>query len=362
VVDGKTDVDSVFAELAVPVTENLELQLALRYEDHGDKIGTTTDPKIAALWKLTDEVLVRASYGSSFQAPSAIQTGGIAGSAGVDFQVANGRVTCNDPNSTTADYNSRTAAKVAGPLSPQSADNINLGIVWQPGNKSNLSLDYWRYDYSGLIVNLQSAQSVLDNDCDDGILNDTNITRGSDGVPLFIATSLENADSAITDGIDAKFSYGLSNDLGEFDFALTLSYVLSFDAVLDGVKTEVAGKRNANTDSFGAMPKLTGNFSAKWSIDNHQAVMTLRYKDSYLQDDAARSNTLLGKNIDSFTTVDMQYRYDSSELLGTQSWITLGANNITDEAPPEYGARPFFDDEVHSIRGRVLYAEVGFTF
>ncbi|MFT7258264.1 MAG: iron complex outermembrane receptor protein [Glaciecola sp.] len=362
VVDGKTDVDSIFAELAVPVTEDLELQLALRYEDHGDKIGTTTDPKIAALWKLTDEVLVRASYGSSFQAPSAIQTGGIAGSAGVDFQVTNGRVTCNDPNSTTADYNSRTAAKVAGPLSPQSADNINLGIVWQPGNKSNLSLDYWRYDYSGLIVNLQSAQSVLDNDCDDGILNDTNITRGSDGVPLFIATSLENADSAITDGIDAKFSYGLSNDLGEFDFALTLSYVLSFDAVLDGIKTEVAGKRNANTDSFGAMPKLTGNFSAKWSVDNHQAVMTLRYKDSYLQDDAARSNKLLGQNIDSFTTVDMQYRYDSSELLGTQSWITLGANNITDEAPPEYGARPFFDDEVHPIRGRVLYAEVGFTF
>jgi iron complex outermembrane receptor protein len=90
--------------------------------------------------------------------------------------------------------------------------------------------------------------------------------------------------------------------------------------------------------------------------------MTLRYKDSYLQDDAARSNKLLGQNIDSFTTVDMQYRYDSSELLGTQSWITLGANNITDEAPPEYGARPFFDDEVHSIRGRVLYAEVGFTF
>ncbi|MFT5670396.1 MAG: iron complex outermembrane receptor protein, partial [Glaciecola sp.] len=213
-VDGETAVDSVFVELAIPAMENLDLQLALRYEDHGEEIGTTTDPKIAALYKLTDDLLLRASFGSSFQAPTAIQTGGITSSAGVDFLTANGQVTCSTNNAQPGDFISDTSARVIGKLSPQSADNFNLGIVWQPTDKSSVSVDYWQYDYKGLIVNAQSAQAVLDSDCNDGILNDPNITRASDGVPLFIATSLENADSAKTDGIDAKFSYGFANDIG----------------------------------------------------------------------------------------------------------------------------------------------------
>jgi iron complex outermembrane receptor protein len=110
------------------------------------------------------------------------------------------------------------------------------------------------------------------------------------------------------------------------------------------------------------MPELSGNASGRWTKENHQATVTLRYTDSYLQDDGARNNSLLGQNIDSFTTVDFQYRYDASELTGIGSWIMVGANNITDENPPRYGARPFFDEEAHSIRGRVLYAEIGLTF
>jgi iron complex outermembrane receptor protein len=361
-VDGETAVDSVFVELAIPAMENLDLQLALRYEDHGEEIGTTTDPKIAALYKLTDDLLLRASFGSSFQAPTAIQTGGITSSAGVDFLTANGQVTCSTNNAQPGDFISDTSARVIGKLSPQSADNFNLGIVWQPTDKSSVSVDYWQYDYKGLIVNAQSAQAVLDSDCNDGILNDPNITRASDGVPLFIATSLENADSAKTDGIDAKFSYGFANDIGTFDVNLTLSYVMSFEAVLSGAKVDVAGRRNANTNSFGTMPELSGNVSAKWAKENHQAIVTFRYTDSYLQDDAARSNSLLGQNINSFTTLDFQYRYDASELTGIESWLMIGANNLTDKNPPRYGARPFFDEEAHSIRGRVLYAEIGVRF
>jgi len=60
--------------------------------------------------------------------------------------------------------------------------------------------------------------------------------------------------------------------------------------------------------------------------------------------------------------LDLQYRFDSSELLGLGSWLLVGANNVTNEDPPEYGAREYFDDQVHPLRGRVLYAEVGLTF
>lgn len=361
-VNGKTDVDSLFVEMAISPIDTLDIQLALRYEDHGNEVGTTTDPKIAALWRFSEEVSFRGSYGSSFQAPSAIQTGGIAGSTGVDFEMYNERVTCDAPDSNSADFIAGTAAKVTGKLKPQSADNINLGLVWQPNTSSFMSLDYWHYEYKGLIVNAESAQTVLDNDCDDGILNDPNIVRGSDGVPLFIATSLENSDSATTDGIDAKFNYEFATDFGDIDLGMTISYVLSFDAVIGDRKINAAGKRNAETDSFGAMPKLNFNVSGKWSNNNHQAVATLRYKDSYLQDDSARNNKLLGKDIDSFTTLDVQYNYDLSELLSIAGSVTVGVNNVLDENPPEYGARPYYDNEVHPIRGRVIYLDLGFQF
>ncbi len=360
-VNGSTQVDSLFIEFAVPATDDLELQLAVRYEDHGKQIGTTTDPKIAALWHVSDDLVLRGSFGSSFQAPSAIQTGGIAGSTGVDFNISNGLVTC-DTNAESADFIVGTAARVNGTLNPQSADNFNLGAIWQPTDKSNVTVDYWRYKYDGLIVNTQSAQTVLDNDCSDGLLNDPNIVRGSDGVPLFIATTLQNADSAETDGIDATFNYGFENGVGEFDVSLTVSYVLSFDAVVGGQTIKAAGRRNATTDSFGALPELKSNLSLKWSRDNHQAVITARYIDSYLQDDPARSNSLLGKNINSFTTFDVQYLYHFTELFGVDGTFTIGANNLLDQDPPAYGARPYYDDEVHSIRGRVLYGEVKFNF
>lgn len=112
-------------------------------------------------------------------------------------------------------------------------------------------------------MNAQSAQAVLANDCDDGILNDPNIARASNDVPLFIATYLENADSAKTDGIDAKFAYGFANDLGSFDFNVTLSNVMSFKAALSRGQVDVAGRRNANTYSFCTMAELSGNVSAK---------------------------------------------------------------------------------------------------
>lgn len=81
-----------------------------------------------------------------------------------------------------------------------------------------------------------------------------------------------------------------------------------------------------------------------------------------MQDDAARSNSLLGQNIDSLTILDTQYRYDASKLAGIGRWLTLGVNKLRDKNPPRYAARPFFDEEVHSIRGRVIYAEMDLSF
>jgi iron complex outermembrane recepter protein len=80
---GETSVNSAFAELLLPVLETLELQAAVRYEDHGAVVGTTVDPKLAVRWDILETVALRASLGSSFQAPSPNQQGGIVGTGAV---------------------------------------------------------------------------------------------------------------------------------------------------------------------------------------------------------------------------------------------------------------------------------------
>ena len=72
--NGARDNTSIFAELSIPVTETLNVQVAIRHEDYSD-FGTTTDPKVVFIWTPTDELSVRGSFGTAFRAPSLSQIG-----------------------------------------------------------------------------------------------------------------------------------------------------------------------------------------------------------------------------------------------------------------------------------------------
>jgi iron complex outermembrane receptor protein len=68
---GGQDVDALFIEGILPVSDALEVQAAVRYEDYGTV--DTTDPKLAMRYQVSDSIGIRGSWGSSFQAPSVRQ-------------------------------------------------------------------------------------------------------------------------------------------------------------------------------------------------------------------------------------------------------------------------------------------------
>lgn len=72
--NGQRDSTAFAAEFAIPLLDNLEVQLAVRYEDYSD-FGTTTDPKVSFLYKAMDNLSFRGSYGTAFRAPSLHQLG-----------------------------------------------------------------------------------------------------------------------------------------------------------------------------------------------------------------------------------------------------------------------------------------------
>lgn len=63
------DVGSLFLELYIPVTENLNASAAVRYDDYSD-FGSTTNPKFGFTWNVTDQFRFQGTWGTSFRAPT----------------------------------------------------------------------------------------------------------------------------------------------------------------------------------------------------------------------------------------------------------------------------------------------------
>ena len=63
---------SVFTEVNIPIVKSLEASVAVRYDDYED-VGNTTNPKFSVRWQPTREILLRASAGTGFRAPSLIE-------------------------------------------------------------------------------------------------------------------------------------------------------------------------------------------------------------------------------------------------------------------------------------------------
>lgn len=71
--DAESSIDSLFALYEFKPVEDLTLTGGVRVDDH-DGFGSETTGRVAAAWAATDQLLVRASWGQGFKAPSIFQS------------------------------------------------------------------------------------------------------------------------------------------------------------------------------------------------------------------------------------------------------------------------------------------------
>ncbi|HEY5654865.1 MAG TPA: TonB-dependent receptor, partial [Woeseiaceae bacterium] len=130
--DESQDVFAIFGELAVPLADNIEAQLALRYEDYGDQVGDTIDPKIALLWNANDQVALRASASTTFRAPSLHQR--------FNRETALLPLVDVPKGGGTPSTGYKGAEATGNPnLEPESATTFNIGLVLTPSEAFNLT-------------------------------------------------------------------------------------------------------------------------------------------------------------------------------------------------------------------------------
>ncbi|WP_340692848.1 TonB-dependent receptor [Hyphomonas sp.] len=348
---------AIFGELQIPLFDNVDIQAAVRYEDYGGDIGSTFDPKVAAKWTLSDNFALRGSAQTSFKGPTLNQLGGVGTS--LQFISAASAFKAVDTFG-NAD------------LKPESAFSFNLGGIYEMGNFF-ASLDYYNFDFSdpviveeqANIVNAAVAALATATTDDDAILS--RITFNDPLAPTAatisrVRTNVTNGPDIKTSGLDLRLqnSWDMTNG-GEFAIGADATYVIEYDVdpyFVEGVAIgggDYVGQFNRGNFTR-SMPQWKANLFANYGVGDHNFRAVMRHIDSYKDERAAAARGGVGEKIDSQTTFDLFYTWQSTPL---DLDIGLSVVNVTDEDPPFAAFDVNYDPYTHNPFGRTF--KISFT-
>lgn len=361
--NGQRDSTSLFTEVAVPVSDELELQLALRYEDYSD-FGTTTDPKVSFLWSPTEQVSLRGSWGTAFRAPSLHQLG-----LGRTDESPNlvDTIRC-DAVDLACEPQEYTAVFAGNPdLGPEESTSYNLGVIYEVTEDLSFSVDYYNYDIENIIDS--DTQFVFSNfGSDPNVVTRLPTANPNDpGEVVQIFDSFQNIGDLQTSGIDLDVGYNLGTSAGDFRFGYVLNYVLDFEELRPGAN---GSSRVETVEGDFEQPEIRWTASVDWSKDDWSAALAVNFVDSFKQDSSVRVQeikddnnvvieTVILDDIDSMTTVDLTVNYTGID----DAVFTLGSTNLFNEDPP-FSYHDFFGfvNTTHNSQGRFVYLKGTYTF
>ncbi len=398
---GSRKTNSVFVEFQVPVLDNLDVQLATRFEDFSD-VGNTTVSKIAFGWRPIEPILVRGSWSEAFRAPNLIT---------VNERVISRSNTLNDwvcfyaeDNGALADadcdYSIQRRAQGSQDLVSEESENTSIGIVIEPIENLTLTADFWSIEKENTIglfgeenhilydlvlrleagtgncsdaVNLGNSDIVqrLAADPTDTATNDAFLAAGLCPIGEVIAVddAYTNLDTRELTGYDVGIYYDLDTSIGEFSFKYNGSFYDTFEQTASSelsVAVLAAQAADPTIDyplvGLGDLLGLDGNqeyrqtATISWRKDNMRAsVQGFRISGF----DQQLSNGDLFP-IPSMTTYNTRfdYRFDAFDV---DTRVRLGINNITDERAPISDSSYGFFQDAHRDWGLYYYLDVMIT-
>jgi len=403
------EVDAVFGELILPLMESLEVQLAVRWESYGGAIGSSTKPKIAVRWQALDSLALRASFSQAFRAPN---TGIMFKGVGYDGQQVTdvlAKQAVRAGTLTPTVENSEIAAIIqSGQPSPnvgnEEADTFNVGAIWTPefADGLMLTMDYYSFNFTDKVVNaptsvtlatevanFQAAAANAANyininsfaACVPGsspacVVNPVSyatpgVQRSPTGALQVVNFFNVNAGSIDTSGVDIGVKYSMVADYGIWNMGVDWSHIIEFvpkdipgfeNGILDLGVSDAAGT-TGDGGIVRSMPKDKANFTLNFARNGHSVTGIVRYTSSYDNLGARVFNsgtnppkTRFNEQIDSYTTLDLQYNYLLNWGDGEPLSLTLGAVNAFDEDPPKRDDyEQGFDSATVDPRGRRFF-------
>lgn len=385
------EVDSYFAELAVPVLSNLELSLAVRHESFSTG-QSATSPKYGITYAPTDWLNLRATHGEAFIAPTLTQL--------------TDPVTCG--LSTVTDrfgpFSAFTAACGGGnpnlgnetSVSSQLGFDLNFGdfdfsLTWNNTDFSNriisingqtkMELDFANFkEVTGFTGSGEAGEKPTEQQLRNWIAHpasDKDIMRDPDDIFTILQVnniSTTNAENVDVTAYDIQASYNfMVGDIGSFSVGLQATYIDEFLFQEDPLQPvqDGAGKYNHNTSAAPELPQWKANLRVGWNRGNHSVMTISRYVDSMPYDGPQYTHmdffggTVRPQNmtkVHSWTQMDASYTYRGFDLFGGQLGLTLGSRNLFDRDPQP---SPRFGGSLAGLQdplGRVIYGRAVYDF
>lgn len=288
-------------------TDSLLLGAAVRFEDFQD-FGTTTNYKVAANWRITDNFGVRGTASTGFKAPTPGQSNAFNVSTEFDL-VAQELVNNGTVPSTTA------VAQLRGgrPLEPEESTNFTLGTFFNVGNL-DITVDFFKVDVDerlNLSQNFQLTQEEIDDLIEQGITSAGNLQN----FRFFV-----NDFDTETEGFDIVATYPLEWSNASTD--LSLAY--------NQTTTEVAKFNPVTIDETRILQIEKGLPESRWNLQANHFWRNWRFlgRVSYYDDwyDSEDGEFYSGKSI-----LDLEAAYTWND----NTTIVLGMQNVLDETPDE---------------------------
>lgn len=379
----------------VPAAQTLELSLAARYSDY-DNFGTNTSAKAGLRWKPIDDLLIRATYSEAFRAPSIFESFlGLRDSYPQLSDPCNGVDTDGDgvpdtnPNDVQGQQGSLPGcAGIPGNytqnnpqiritqggnvnLTPETADSLTIGMVYEPSYVDGLvfTIDYYDISIDNVITSI-SAATILNACAASGTTLCDMMDRSAGGFIDDIRSVTTNANRLSVKGVDFVVSYAKDTDYGLFNFTLDSSYT---DEYITSVQDYIATADNNNVPVYvdfnafntsgsdnsvaAGLYRLKSNLSVNWNYGDwgvfYQARYIAGYEEScnpdfndqiqpgdvpdgflwctYASSVNNENGTLNRRHIGGTTYHDIQTQYNLSDYDTT---FSFGIQNLFDKAPP----------------------------
>ena len=304
---------ALYMDVETDITDRWTLGGAVRYEDFTD-LGTDTNFKVSTLYKVTDNFSVRGTVSTGFHAPTPGQQ--VNAQSTVQFNAAGVLATTGLlPPDIAGQLPS--LAGLAEPLTPEEAENISLGFIWET-EAFSLTVDFYQIDVEDRIA--QTGSTTL-TDADRTALFNLGFTNANEfaGVRFFT-----NDFDTKTEGADIVASV---------PFEMTSEGDTVFTAAFNYNDTEVTRQGPALSDWRRAtiendVPEWRGNVNLSHQQGRFRGLIRANYYHSFTE---FYLNLARRTDLSSQTTVDVEAAYRVTDSLE----LAIGAQNLFDETPTE---------------------------
>jgi iron complex outermembrane receptor protein len=352
---------ALFGELYVPVLEDLELNMAVRYDDYDD-FGSEVSPSISASYVVTNWLKLRASYGQGFKAPNLTD---LYAKPQQSFEGLVDTTRCRaqeiaDSECPTGQQETYNAGNTE--LKAETSDSYNVGIILEPVENFLITADYYSVELENVVTQLEFKDVFKleqKNNLPSGVI--VNRSPTVDGIPGSITRCIiesypncglinpvANLASRTVAGLDMKIQYLFETQFGDFRPDLQWSHIKTYDEEILGVVFDQPGTQG--------YPTNRANFNLLYQYDD------LRVNYMYQWIDETDSDS--GGKFPTWDIHSINAMYTAMDGLD----LSIGVKNLTDEDPAIDTVGGWSSDsavtsrDLYSLDGRVFTLGVKYSF